>query len=353
MKIEDIAKLANVSKSAVSLAINGKPGVSEETRNKILDIVRNQGYVPRSTRTEKISTTGNSIRFVACVHEGIILEHYNQQPFFMELIHYLEEKCRKRGLVLLFNTVPAADLEDKIEELEQEHESGGIILLGTNLSREQVQMIAARHKNLVVLDTCHNTLNAHFIVMNNMMGAYQAAQHLVSLGHKSIGYVQSNVRMHNFNARKEGFINALHEVGLDLAEKDLFTISPTIVSSQPEFTSAIRSRNGDLPSALFCECDYIAISVIKSFMELGIRVPHDISVVGFDNIHEAVVISPELTTIHVEKEAIAETAVSKLLDLMENEGSSITTKIHIDTRLVVRNSTSSFSNSTVQSLTKQ
>ncbi|MDQ1914856.1 LacI family DNA-binding transcriptional regulator [Paenibacillus sp. GD4] len=283
MKVEEIAKLANVSKSAVSLAINGKPGVSRDTRNRILDIVRNQGYTPRSTRTEKMPTFGNMVRFVACVHEGIVLEHYNQQPFFMELIHYLEEKCRKRGLVLLFNSVPSAEPEGKIEELEHEYESGGIILLGTNLSRENVEMIAARHQNLVVLDTCHNTLDTHFILMNNQLGTYQAVRHLVSLGHKRIGYVQSNVRMHNFNARKEGFIHALGELGLAVTEKDLFTASPTIVSPQEEFTSAIRDRNGDLPSAIFCECDYIAISVIKSFMRLGIRVPQDISVIGFDN----------------------------------------------------------------------
>ncbi|WNQ13134.1 substrate-binding domain-containing protein [Paenibacillus aurantius] len=338
MRIEDIAKLANVSKSAVSLALNGKPGVSQDTRNKIMEIVRVQGYVPKYTRTERSSVSGNSIRFVACTHEGIVMEHYNQQPFFMELIHYLEEKCRKRGLVLLFNTVPAHELKGRIDELEQDYESGGILLLGTNLTREQVRMISARYRNLVVLDTCYPTLDANFIVMNNTLGAYQAAQHLVNQGHKRIGYVASSVRMHNFDARKEGFISALHEMGLELAERDQFKAAPTVVTAQAEFISAIRASRDDLPTALFCECDYMAISVIKSLMELGIRVPRDLSVVGFDNIHEAVVISPELTTVHVEKEAIADTAVSKLIELMENRGTSLTTKIQIDTKLIVRHS---------------
>jgi LacI family transcriptional regulator len=338
IKIEDIAKSANVSKSAVSLALNGKPGISAQTRANILRIVKESGYVHRTSRAEKPPAAGGTLRFVACTHSGIVLEHFNQQPFFMELIHYIEDKCRKRGIALLVHALPADQAEAGIAALEQEHPAQGLILLGTNLTPKQVEAIAARHRNLIVLDTCHDTLSANFVVMNNTQGAYLAARHLIDQGHQRIGIVQSNVRMHNFDARQHGFKQALAQAELQVRPEHVFTVSPTVVSVQEELVETLRSRQDGLPTALFCECDYIAISVIKSLAELGLRVPHDISVIGFDNIHESMVISPELTTVHVEKEAMAALAVARLVEPASTLP-GITSKTVVDTRLVVRRST--------------
>lgn len=336
--MEDIARLANVSKSAVSLAFSGKPGISEETRTKILKIAKDSGYSPRVTVTpDKIFGAPNTLRFVACINSGIVLEQYYKQPFFMELIHDIEESSRSRGYSLFFSSVPTNQLEDIIHTLETEHESKGMILLGTNLSQEHIRLIAKKQPNLVVLDTCYETLNINFIVMNNVMGAYQAGRYLLDLGHRRIGYVQSNSRMYNFDSRKKGFLQALEEEQLTLNDALTFSVPPTIVASQDEFKQWIIQLNDRLPTALFCECDYIAISVIKSLLELGIRVPEQVSVIGFDNIQESTIITPELTTVHVEKAKIAELAVLKLLDMIEH-GDTVKMKSFIDTQLVLRHS---------------
>ncbi|MFD0679215.1 MULTISPECIES: LacI family DNA-binding transcriptional regulator [unclassified Paenibacillus] len=338
MKMEDIAKLANVSKSAVSLALSGKPGISEETRFKILKIVKESGYLPRSMiKADKVYGLTKTLRFVACTNSGIVLEQYYKQPFFMELIHDIEEQCRARGYSLFFSSIQTDNLEDAIDTMETEHESNGIILLGTNLTQEQIRLIAQKQINLVVLDTCLETFNANFIVMNNVMGAYQAGRHLLDLGHRQIGYVQSHSRMYNFNSRKKGFLQALAEEHLSVDDEHFFSVAPTIVSSQDEFMQKIKALKTPLPTALFCECDYIAISTIKSLIELGIRVPQDISIIGFDNIQESTIITPELTTVHVEKGKIAELAVTKLFDMIEN-GDTVKMKSFIDTQLVVRQS---------------
>lgn len=338
MKMEDIAKLANVSKSAVSLALSGKPGISEETRSKILQIVKENGYLPRAmVRADKKNSVSNTLRFVACTNSGIVLEQFYKQPFFMELIHDIEEQCRARGYSLFFSSVPTEQLEDAIQTMESENESSGMILLGTNLTQGQIEFIARKQPNLVVLDTCFETLNVNFIVMNNVMGAYQAAKHLLELGHRRIGYVESNSRMYNFDSRRRGFLQALEEWNVTLDEAHHFSVSPTVVSSQDDFKQRLLELKGQLPTALFCECDYIAISVIKSCIELGIRIPEELSVIGFDNIHEATIITPELTTVHVEKGTIAELAVSKLLDIVEQED-KVKIKSFIDTHLVIRNS---------------
>lgn len=339
MKIDDIAKLANVSKSAVSLALNGKNGVSQKTRDKVLRIAQEHGYIPRPIikADQYFQSNTKLLRFVACTNAGIVTEHYESLPFFMELIHNLDKHIGSSGYSLMVSSIGIEDLHDEIARLEQEQKSAGILLLGTNLTPEQINVVASVQPNIVVLDTCFETLDVNFVVMNNVYGAYQAGQYLIELGHTDIGYVGSNTRMYNFDMRKKGFLQAISENGLKIAEANYFSLSPTVISSQDAFKEKVKNRLDKLPTSLFCEADYMAISVIKSLTELGVRVPDDISVIGFDNIFESQVITPELTTVHVKKDRIALLAVEKLIRQIEhNDVDKI--KLFVDTEFIERNS---------------
>lgn len=347
MKLDDIAKIANVSKSAVSLALSGKPGISSETRDKILKIVKETGYIPRSmVKAEQVyGSTKKILRFLVFSDTRFIGLQYHKQPFFMELIHYIEEQCKRMGYSLMFSTVDISQFDKDIAKLNDEAEHSGIILLGTNLDKKQMEEIAKSNPNLVVLDTYVHELNVDFVVMNNIMGAYQASTYLVEQGHKHIGYVQSEYRMHNFESRKRGFEKAKEEYGFVSTEKDVFIMSPTVLSSQESFQKEIQNKIAQketLPTALFCENDYLAISVIKSLHEIGLHVPNDISVIGFDNIKESVVISPELTTVHVDKETLAAKAVEQLIRLIE-EKDRMGIKTVVDTKIIERKSVKKFS----------
>ncbi|WP_078435141.1 MULTISPECIES: LacI family DNA-binding transcriptional regulator [Bacillaceae] len=345
MRLDDIAKLANVSKSAVSLALNGKNGVSEETRDKIVKIAQEHGYIPRPIlKAEQYFQTRNKLlRFVACTNSGIVTEHYESLPFFMELINNIDKQVNPSGYSLLVTSVDINMLKEELTRLEQEQPSSGILLLGTNLTPEQINIVSTIQQNLVVLDTCFETLNTNFIVMNNVHGAYLAGRHLIELGHSEIGYIESNSRMYNFEMRKIGFLQSLSEHGLEIKNENVFFLSPTTISSQDVFIEKIKKRSHNLPTALFCEADYIAISVIKSLLELGIRVPDEISVIGFDNIFESQVITPELTTIHVKKEKMAAIAVEQLINQIENNDFD-RINMFIDTELVVRKSSTFYKN---------
>lgn len=339
MKIDDIAKLANVSKGAVSLALNGKKGVSEETRNKILKIAAENGYVSR-TLMKLENHQGNPsklLRLVACTNGQIVTEHYETLPFFMELIGDINKQISSNGYSLIISSVDSENLESEITQLEHTQKSAGILLLGTNLNAAQISLIANIQPNLVVLDTCFETLDVNFIVINNVYGAYQAGKYLASLGHKNIGYVESKTRIYNFDMRKKGFLQAMSEHDLEIDEQNFFSISPMILTSQEAFKALIADRHTALPTAVFCEADYMAISVIKSLTELGINVPEDISVIGFDNIFEAQVIIPELTTIHVKKDSLASLAVEKLIGDIDKENPD-KTKLFVNTEIIVRNS---------------
>src|SRR5690606_15196640 len=133
-----------------------------------------------------------------------------------------------------FSSVAFDRFEAEMERLAGEREPGATILLGTNLERAQIARVAERQPNLVVLDTCFDTLNVNFIVMNNRMGAYQAAQHLLKLGHRRIGFVQSASRMHNFDRRKLGFFDALQDAGIPPHEVTVVTAPPTVISAQED-----------------------------------------------------------------------------------------------------------------------
>ncbi|MBM7570583.1 LacI family DNA-binding transcriptional regulator [Aquibacillus albus] len=339
MKIDDIAKIANVSKSAVSLALNGKNGVSEQTREKILKIAQEHGYIPRPIikASQYSQSKPKILRLVACTNAGIVTEQYESLPFFNELFNSIDKHTGSSGYSLMVSSINIENLRDEITRLESEQKSAGILLLGTNLTKEQIKTISNVQPNLVVLDTCYETLDTNFVVMNNLFGAYQAGEYLIKLGHKDIGYVESNTRMYNFDMRKQGFLQILSEHNLSVANNDFFKLSPTDISSQDKFKQEIQRRKKTLPTALFCECDYMAISVIKTLTELNINVPDDISVIGFDNIFESKVITPELTTINVKKDKIASLAVEKLIKFI-NEDENDKSKLIVDTELVERGS---------------
>jgi LacI family transcriptional regulator len=338
MKMEDIARLAGVSKSAVSLALNGKPGISPETRQRIFQIAKEHNYQLKS-RSLNADARTKSLTFLVFVNSGIVLEQYYQQPFFRELIYHIEERCRYHGYSLLFSAVDMNNFERDIGALAKAPHKDGVILLGTNLSREQIAAVTAKlPHSLVVLDTGCDTLPLHFVEINNVMGAYQAGIHLCELGHTDIGYIASNIKIHNFEERMKGFTAALREKGRKLSDNRIFSVAPTILSSQDALKDQLQSflaAGHKMPTAFFCECDYIAISAIKTLTELEYRVPEDVSVVGFDNISEAIIVSPELTTVHVDKERLARLAVDLVIESINSE-MRVKSKIRVDTELVAR-----------------
>lgn len=340
MNMEDIAKEAGVSKSAVSFALNGKPGIGAETRERIIRIAKEHGYVPKA-KAAAADPANKSLTFLVIANSGIVLEEYYQQPFFRELIQFIEERCRTLGYSLLFTTVDMEYFERDVRIVAEEKRSAGIILLGTNLSARQIAYISQEvGPQLVVLDTNFETLPIHFVGINNFMGAYQAGAYLYDTGHRHFGYVASNVRIHNFEERQRGFQAALGEHGLAIQEDCFFSVAPTMLSSQESLKDQLERyiRSGQrLPSALFCECDYIAISAMKTLTELNVRIPDDVSVVGFDNITESRIVSPELATVHVEKERMAQLAVDMLVESIES-GQDVKIKIKVNTRLVKRGS---------------
>lgn len=337
--LDDIAQKANVSKSAVSLVLNNKEGVGEETRRKILNIAKELGYVPRSLiKAEKLYSPSNVIRFLACIKEDIVSTNYQNAPFFFELLHALEDQCRIKDYSLVVSSLSLEQLEEGIKKLENNHPSNGIILLGTNLTSTEVETVISVQSNVVVLDAKFDLLNVNAVVMNNSLGAHQAASHLMKLGHENIGYVQSRTRINNFEERKSSFLSTLSKNNIVILDENYFDIHPEISQAKKDFKEVLKKRDTkSLPTALFCENDYLAIGVIKALQDSGIKIPDDISVIGFDNIPQCKIISPELTTIQVEKDKMGKMAINRLIEVIQNKD-TMGVEMMINTSLIVRGS---------------
>jgi LacI family transcriptional regulator len=269
----------------------------------------------------------------------VIGPEFHHAPFFSELIQGLEQENRRRGYSLVFSTVSESSITDQLNDLERDHPAEGIILLGTNLSADEVESIQRIHPTLVLLDAFFPSLNVESVVMNNYMGAAQAASLVRRLGHIHIGYVGSHQRIPNFDQRQATFEEKIKAARLGIAREHRWFVRPTIDGAREDLTGQLRSTDA-LPTIAFCENDYLAIGLIKACVDVGVDVPGQLSVVGFDDIPQSSVVQPELTTIRVDKRRMASTALSQLINLAESGDRATKTSCLIGTTLVERGSTS-------------
>lgn len=336
MKLEDIAKLAGVSKGAVSLALNGKKGISEAKRKEILEIAQAHHYQPlRKTRKPApIENIANyTIRFITCSTPPFLSGSVQSLPYFSELLSDLANFTQNLPTSLLINTFSFESMLEELQEAEKLHPSDGIILLGTGLPDESIKQIIQAHHNVVVVDTSIPYFDGNFISMNNYQGAYTATEYLIQSGHRKIGYAFGDVRLHNFQERQRGFRYALQEHAIPIQKRYFLEFPATVIAPKPELI-----KKEELPTAFFCENDTIAISLIKSLQQHHIRVPEDISVIGFDNIAESRVLTPELTTINVNRSELVRQAIQKIMRVISDSQRENSSHTLINTTIIHRQS---------------
>lgn len=335
MKIEDIAKLANVSKSAVSLALNGKPGVSDKTRENILKIIEEQNYIP--LRNSKPKVQKNVIRYVACTNQAGIDERFSDLPFFDELLATLAIESGLENIETIISTLTSTnDLVEEIIKLELEKPTDALIVLGTNLTESNVKSIVEVYPNVVIIDNSFSTIEANFVSINNRLGAYQAVEHIAKMGHTQIGYARGEQRIQNFRERKKGFAKAVNDFNLNVSPEHIIVFGGMNIKVNSK-SLEVMNKLDSWPTAIFCENDYIAISLIKTLNNFGKKIPEDISIVGFDNIGECEIIHPEITSISVNKEQL----IGQTIKIIKNnilQKSDYKIYSQIGTSLVMRNS---------------
>ncbi|HPC77821.1 MAG TPA: LacI family DNA-binding transcriptional regulator, partial [bacterium] len=287
VNIQEVAKEAGVSPSTVSRALNGFPGISEKTRERIVEIARKLNYRPNYRG--QILTTQNTKNI------GLLITDITN-PFFPELVMGAEEYASKSGYtVLLGNTSESEEKETNYLDFFSRGPVDGIIISASRVSNEHIIMLAEEGLPIVVINRILEHPKISYVSTDMEKGGYLATMHLLRLGHSKIAFINGPKHSEVSQRRLEGYKKALKEVGVDY-NPDL--ISFNVPVSESGYKEAIKLLcTGEAPTAIFTYNDVMAFGVIKAAKELGIKIPEELSVVGFDDIFFSSFTDPPLTTI--------------------------------------------------------
>lgn len=328
MNIRELAELAGVSPATVSLVLNDRPGVSQQTREKVLKLADAYEY-------QGVKTFRNlkNILFLKYMKHGMIVEE--NAGFISAIMDSIENDCREEGYTL--NIINSEnELEKTLSEINYWNYRG-IIVLGTELDESEYPLLNEIPIPYVVIDNAMPHFPCNTIALDNFEIVYGALKHLRDLGHKEIAYFRSNISIQNFTERAHAFYRYADRFGLKVKKTHEYKVTPTLLGAFNDMTEQL--KKGDiLPSCAFADNDTIAIGAIKALKKAGYRVPEDISVIGFDDIPFAAINSPTITTMGVPRKAIGSLTLAQLHMMIEREIPMYQTA-RVGGELVIRHST--------------
>ncbi|ENM5735356.1 substrate-binding domain-containing protein [Vibrio mimicus] len=326
--MKDIARLAGVSTSTVSHVINKSRFVSDEIAERVNNAAQQLNYAPsalaRSLKMNRTRTIG-------------MLVTTSTNPFFGEVVKGVERSCYHKGYNLILCNTEGDNqrMKASINTLLQKRVDG-LLLMCSTLEGERLDVFD-RYPDIpvVVMDWGPILFASDKIQDNSLQGGYMAAKHLIECGHKEIGCITGPLIRHQAQMRYEGYKRALSEKGI--------AINPDwIVESDFECEGGYNAfeklcERGKLPSALFVCNDMMAMGVIQAANLRGLRVPYDLSLIGYDDVHIAKFMSPALTTIHQPKYRLGKAAIDTLLYRLENPDTTAQV-VQLEPTLVARGS---------------
>lgn len=332
--ISDVAARAGVSLASVSLVLNNKPGVGKEARERILKAAQDLNYKPSGPDKRRSERTG-TVQFLRITKHGHILNK-NHNGFIAEYAEGIERAASVHGLSVemkSFDTFDSQAIFGKADSVPVD----GIIVLGTELDESDIEKFTAFKVPVVFIDAFHDYGPFDFVDMNNQAAVFSIVSYLKKMGHSRIGLVRATLETPNFRLREESFFKALKYFGLPSFRDLVFSIDSTYEASYEDMRNLLRS-DPTLPTALFCVCDIVAYGCMRALKEKGIRIPRDISIIGFDNLPSSAFTDPPLTSVDVSKRLIGRKAMDILAQRIKNPTPYPFEKTLIGSDLVIRES---------------
>lgn len=326
--------MANVSEATVSLALNGKPGVNEETRRKIIKIAEENGY--------KLSFTAQSLSKGANGSIGLVIPDI-ENPYFGKLAKCIDENVRKAGystVIELSNENPR--IESKILANFVSNKVEGIIIAPTNTKNGDVsyiEKIEEEHGIPCVFATSHYPGLKTSVVMTDLSdGCHKLVSYLLSMGHRDIYFLVGSRELPPTAYRVDGYERAFAEFGLPMSESMLYECSSSNFH-EAYFSTERLLKSGRKIDAIIALNDIMALGALKALTDNNIRIPDDISVAGYDNLVFSSVSTIPITTVTQNIELMSYEAVSMLLRKKSNGNGEENENIFIKPELIIRQST--------------
>lgn len=334
MGIKEIAEKAGVSKTTVSLALNGHKGVSDETRSAILKLAKEMDYRVPCERSYEQVLQGNIV-FAKLSKHGLILNE-DQHHFIVNYIEGIHQVVKEYGYSFEIITQRIDAIETFIADINKNHPKG-IIVLGTELKPEEVSRLSGLQVPYLVLDTYFEQLAIDFVSMGNIGAVHNLVGYLVKKHHRDIFMVTSSVPTGNISMRERGFRQALEHFDLPYSSESLIPVEPGFKGAYRDMLSYLKDRDR-LPQAFFCFNDVAAFGVIKALKDCGYRVPEDISIIGFDDLLMSQMMEPRLTSVHIPTQLIGSIAARSLIERIVSKTHHVPKGVLIHGELIVRES---------------
>ena len=332
--LRQVAELAGVSASTASLVLNAKGDFPQTTRDRVLDAASSLGYTPRGAKAKADVT--RTLRFIRISKHGETVNR-DHNHFISDYIDGMSQEATRRDYVLEVVTHDSVDLSGLLAANESRNLDGAIVL-GTELSEQDVEMLAGCGTRIVFIDTYYPRLNANFVDMDNDQTVFAIAYHMRDAGFKRVGFVGSTADVANFRLRENAFLQACKSIGIEVLGKDRIKVAATRDGAYEQAKQYLENQNS-IAEAYFCVNDIVAFGMMRALQERGFVIPADASIFGFDNLPMSSLFSPSLSTVDVPKQQIGATAVRLIDDLINAGANQPSIKVLVSGRLILRKST--------------
>ncbi len=333
LTIRDIAEAAGVSAATVSLVLNGKGDISGVTRAKVLEAVARLNYVPKTNKSS--AEPSETLRFLKIAKHGHTVNR-DHSVFISDYIDGMSAEATRRNYTLEVVSFEGQPISSVAESLAGAPISG-VVALGTELTEADIRLIQGLGYPTVFIDTFFDVIDANFVDMNNEDAVFKVLSRFHQQGFRRIGFVASHVETTNFRLRRDAFYKNMARLGMSVDEDDVLSVESTYDGAYAD-TRQLLSDGHDLAECYFCTNDIIAYGFIRALREHGLKIPEDVSIIGFDNLPQSTTMDPGLTTIEVSKRKIGYLAVTILDDLINSSEPQPAVKILVGADLVLRGS---------------
>lgn len=333
IKIADVASVAKVSPSTVSRALTKPDLVARETRERVLQAAQQLGYQPnklaRGLRKQKSHLLGLIV--------GDILA-----PFHATLAKGVQDAAEKHGyMVFLFNSDEQPEKEARYLQELQSHLPEGLLLVPTAQTRQHLHSFPSmRDLPIIELDRTSGTPGVHAVLVENILGAREAVEHLIQLGHRRIGMVAGEPVITTAQERLEGYRQALKQAGIAFDERLVANGYHKEEGGYAAAMELLRRPPADRPTALFVGNSEMAAGTVQAIRDLGLRIPDQVSLVSFDDTRWAQLMKPALTVVAQPAYEIGFLACETLVSLLRQKKSLHSQILRLKTSLLIRQSTS-------------
>lgn len=328
--MEDIAERADVSMTTVSRALNNKPDIDDQTKRKILSVADELNYRPnrfaKGLRSSNTSTLGVIVTDIS-------------NPFFSAVLKGVEAAAGKQDYSLIFeDTDESYDMEQSAIQTMLNEQLDGLLITPIQTNGKTILDLKQTNLPFVLLGRYFEDLETNYVATNDVKGAYQATEHLIERGNEKIAFLNGPNYISSSKERLEGYQKAMKAHDLPVPDSFIADKSVTTMSGGYEAAKELISRS-PRPTAIFCFSDFVALGAVKAAREAGLKIPQNLSVVGYDDICFSTCLEVPLTTVRIPKRELGAKAANALMDIVAgNESEDSFTQLRLEPELIIRES---------------